>query len=151
MATGISPRSFWSDNTTWPDVIRRRRTAANAIQPGDAAIFFEGVKDNNPDIQARKDKDGNWIKGSGSKAFHIGLVNDVSASASAITKLEIAESSGAPSIYGGNGVNVRTVRVIGTGQSGSYVYAEVGQNERIYFVSPIPGAGPELPYGFSAE
>ncbi|CDI04454.1 hypothetical protein BN873_980055 [Candidatus Competibacter denitrificans Run_A_D11] len=151
MATGISPRSFWSDSKTWPDVIRRRRTDPTAIQPGDAAIFFEGVKGNNPDIMARKDSNGNWIKDSGSKAFHIGLVNDISASGTAITKLEIAESSGAPSIYGGNGVNVRTARVTSTGKSNSYVYAEVGQNERIYFLAPIPGAGPELPYGFSDE
>jgi hypothetical protein len=120
-------------------VIRRRRTDPAAIQPGDAAIFFEDVKDNNPDIVAQKASNGNWIKGSGSKAFHIGLVNDISAG-TAITRLEIAESSGAPSIYGGNGVNIRTARVTSTGKSNSYVYAEVGQNERIYFIAPIPGA-----------
>ena len=148
MATGISPRSFWADSHTWPDVIRRRRTDPTAIRPGDAAIFFQGVKDNNPDIMARTDSQGNWIEGSGSKAFHIGLVNDIGATGSAIGMLEIAESSGAASIYGGNGVNVRAVQVKSTGKSGPCVYAEVSQNERIYFIAPIPGAGPELPYGF---
>jgi hypothetical protein len=149
MATGISPRSFWADSSTWPDVKRRRRTAATEIRIGDAMIFFEGIKDNNPDIPAQKGSDGNWIKGSGSKAFHIGLVNDISASGSVITKLVVAESSGAGSIYGGNGVNIRTIKVTATGKSGTYVYAEVSQNERIYFVAPISGAGPELPYGFN--
>jgi hypothetical protein len=150
-ATGISPRSFWADSGTWPDVIRRRRTDFTAIKPGDAAIFFSGVKDNNPDIQAKKGPDGEWIAGSGSKAFHIGLVNAIGASSSSITSLEIAESSGAPSIYGGNGVNVRAAQVNGSGTSGSYVYAQVGNDERIYFLAPIPGAGPELPYGFGDE
>jgi hypothetical protein len=150
-ATGISPRSFWADSGSWPDVIRRRRTDFTAIKPGDAAIFFSGVKDNNPDIQAKKGADGEWIAGSGSKAFHIGLVNAIGASSSSITSLEIAESSGAPSIYGGNGVNVRAARVNGSGKSGSYVYAQVGNDERIYFLAPVPGAGPELPYGFGDE
>lgn len=150
-ATGISPRSFWADSGTWPDVIRRRRTDFAAIKPGDAAIFFSGVKDNNPDIQAKKGADGEWIAGSGSKAFHIGLVNAIGASSNSITSLEIAESSGAPSIYGGNGVNVRAAQVNGSGMSGSYVYAQVGNDERIYFLAPIPGAGPELPYGFGDE
>ena len=149
MATGISPRSFWADSTTWPDVLRRRRTDAGAIQPGDAAIFFKGVKDNNPDILAKKGSDGQWIEGSGSQAFHIGVVNNIGASGGAITMLEIAESSGAASIFGGNGVNVRTAQVAGTGKSGAYVYAEVGSKERIYFLAPIPGAGPEMPYDSS--
>jgi hypothetical protein len=145
---GISPRSFWSDSQTWPDVLQRRRTAPTAIQPGDAAVFFKDIKNNNPDIAKQRGKDGKLIAGTGSEAFHIGVVNSLGASSSAITMLEIAESSGASSIYGGNGVNVRTARVIGTGKSGSYVYAEVGQNERIYFVAPIPGAGPEMPYSY---
>src|SRR6185295_15931323 len=60
MAIGISPRSFWADSKTWPDVFRRRRTEFTAIKPGDAAIFFEGVKDNNPDTLAKKGTDGKW-------------------------------------------------------------------------------------------
>src|SRR5260370_8736131 len=121
-ATGISPRSFWADSGTWPDVIRRRRTDFAAIKPGDAAIFFSGVKDNNPDIQAKKGADGEWIAGSGSKAFHIGLVNAIGASSSSITSLEIAESSGAPSIYGGNGVNAPPAPVNRPGTSHSHYY-----------------------------
>jgi hypothetical protein len=65
--------------------------------------------------------------------------------------LGVAESSGARSIYGGNGVNVRAVGLSDTGKSGSYVYAAVGSNERIYFVAPPAGAGPEMPYTYGEE
>jgi hypothetical protein len=150
-ATGFSPRSFWADSKTWPDVLRRRRPAFTAIQEGDAAIFFKDVKDNNPDIAKQRDKNNKLIEGTGSEAFHIGVVNRVGASASAITMLEIAESSGAHSIYGGNGVNVRSVGITATGKSGPYVYAAVGANERIYFVAPPAGAGPEMPYQYGDE
>jgi hypothetical protein len=34
------------------------------------------------------------------------------------------------------------------GKSGPYVYAEVGKNERIYFVAPPGDAGPEMPYTY---
>ena len=147
-ATGFSPRSFWADSKTWPDVLRRRRTAATGIQPGDAAVFFKDIKDDNPDIAKQRDKNNKLIQGTGSEAFHIGLVSRVSASANSITMLEIAESSGARSVFGGSGVNVRTAAVTGTGKSGLYVYAEVGKNERIYFVAPPAGAGPEMPYTY---
>jgi hypothetical protein len=150
-ATGFLPRSFWADSKTWPDVLRRRRTAATAIEPGDAAVFFKDIKDNNPDIAKQRDSNGKLIDGTGSEAFHIGVVNRVGASANTITMLEVAESSGAPSIYGGNGVNVRAVGLTDTGKSGSYVYAAAGSNERIYFVAPPAGAGPEMPYSYGDE
>lgn len=143
-ATGFKPRFFWSQSALWPDAVRRRRTAATAIEAGDAAVFFRDVKDNNPDIAKQYDKNNKLIQGTGSEAFHIGLVNRVDASANSINLLEIAESSGEPSSYG-NGVNIRMVNVKGTGKSGAYVYAEVG-NGRIYFLAPPAGAGPEMPY-----
>lgn len=150
-ATGFSPRSFWADSKTWPDVIKRRRTATTAIQPGDAAIFFKDLKDDNPDIMKQRDASNKLIDGTGSEAFHIGLVNRVGASASDITMLEIAESSGARSQYGGSGVNVRAANVTGTGKSGKYVYAKAGANEWIYFVAPPAGAGPEMPYTYGED
>lgn len=150
-ATGISPRSFWADSKTWPDVLRRRRTAASAIEPGDAAIFFKDIKDNNPDIAKQRNAEGKLIAGTGSEAFHIGVVNRVSAAGNTISMLEVAESSGGRSIYGGDGVNVRAVGVSGSGKSGQYVYAETGSNERIYFVAPPAGCGPEMPYSYGEE
>jgi hypothetical protein len=150
-ATGISPRSFWADSKTWPDVLRRRRTAFTDIQEGDAAIFFKDVKDNNPDIAKQRDKNNKLIEGTGSEAFHIGVVNRIGASPSAISMLEVAESSGASSKFGGNGVNVRSVGTTGSGKSGVYVYAAAGMNERIYFVAPPAGAGPEMPYKYGDE
>jgi hypothetical protein len=147
-ATGISPRNFWANSEIWSDAVRRRRVAATAIQPGDAAVFFKDIKDNNPDLAKQRDKSNKLIQGTGSEAFHIGLVNRISASANSITMLEIAESSGSHASSGGNGVNVRTAGVTGVGKSGPYVYAEVGKNERIYFVAPPGDAGPEMPYTY---
>ncbi len=139
-ATGISPRSFWNDGKS-----RRRMSTPEA---GDAAIFFKDVKNNNPDIQKQRDSSNNFIKDTGSEAFHIGLVNNIGTSGDAITMLEIAESSGASSTYGGNGVNVHQVSVTATGKSGPYIYAELGNKDRIYFVAPPAGAGPEMPYSY---
>lgn len=66
-------------------------------------------------------------------------------------KLDVAESSGARSVFGGNGVSVRSVNVTGTGVScGKWVYAEVN-TERIYFVAPPAGWGPETPYRYGDE
>jgi len=148
-AYGISPRSFWADNKTWPDVMQRRRSAASAVRAGDAAIFFKDMKGDNPDLAKQRDSKGNLIAGTGSEAFHIGLVNQAGSN---LMKLQVAESSGARSVFGGNGVNVRNVNVNGTGVScGKWVYAEVGTNERIYFVAPPPGWGPETPYTYGEE
>jgi hypothetical protein len=46
---------------------------------------------------------------------------------------------------------VRSVGITATGKSGPYVYAAVGANERIYFVAPPAGAGPEMPYQYGDE
>jgi hypothetical protein len=143
---GILPRTFWSSTQLWPDIMSRRRQSASQITAGDAAIFFKDVKDNNPDIAKQRDGSGKLIAGTGSEAFHIGLVSQVGYGGENITTLEIAESSGAKSIYGGSGVNVRAANVVGSGKSGKWVYAQVGEAERIYFVAPPWGWGPETGY-----
>jgi len=148
-AWGISPRSFWSDLRTWPDVMTRRRASAAQVRPGDAAVFFKDIVDDNPDRAKQRDGSGKLIAGTGSEAFHIGVVQDVGAAGGSFTKLVVAESSGARSIFGGNGVNVRSPALRRSGVSmGKWVYAEVGAGERIHFVAPPAGWGPELPYRY---
>ena len=146
---GVLPRGFWSNTTIWPDVYDRRRQQASRVKVGDAAIFFKDIKDNNPDLAKKRDANHKLIEGTGSEAFHIGLVNSVGCSGEAFTTLEIAESAGAKvanTIYGGNGVNVRSATVKSSGKSGKWVYCQTGDNERIYFVEPPRGWGPETAY-----
>lgn len=143
---GILPRGFWSNTQLWPDVMSRRRQKVSDVKVGDAAIFFKDVKDNNPDVAKQRDSTGKLIEGTGSEAFHIGLVSGVGYAGGQFTSLEIAESSGSPSIYGGSGVNVRAANVASTGTSGQWVYCPSGTNERIYFVGPPAGWGPETAY-----
>jgi hypothetical protein len=68
-----------------------------------------------PDIPKQKDSKGKFIEGTGSEAFHIGLVNSAGYGGDDFTSLEIAESAGSPSIYGGLGVNVRAGNIVSTG------------------------------------
>jgi hypothetical protein len=143
---GILPRGFWSNTQLWPDVMSRRRQKVSDVKAGDAAIFFKDVKDNNPDIAKQRDANNKLIEGTGSEAFHIGLVNNAGYASDAFTSLEIAESSGSSSIYGGSGVNVRAANVVSTGKSGKWIYCQAGTNERIYFVEPPGGWGPETAY-----
>jgi hypothetical protein len=146
---GILPRGFWSNTQLFPDVISRRRQEVSHVHPGDAAIFFEGVKDSNPDIAAIPDGHGGYKSGSGSKAFHIGLVNSVNYVDDQFTSLEIAESSGSPSTYGGTGVNVRPSKIMSTGKSGRWVHCRSSEDEWIYFVGPPDGWGPETGYNIA--
>lgn len=150
-ATGFLPRSFWADDRHWPDVRKRRRKTPGEIRAGDAAIFFKDLINDDPDIAKKRDGNNKLIAGTGSEAFHIGLVNDVSAGGEHISMLEIAESSGAASIYGGDGVNVRRATLSGSGVAKGLAYAQAGSNERIYFVGPPAGWGPELPYRYGDE
>ncbi len=144
--SGILPRGFWSNTKLWPDVMSRRRQKVSDVKPGDAAIFFKDVKGDNPDIAKQRDAKNKLIEGTGSEAFHIGLVNSVGYAGDKFTSLEIAESSGSSSIYGGSGVNVRAATVVSTGKSGKWVYCQSGTNERIYFVEPPRGWGSETAY-----
>ena len=148
---GFLPRTFWSDSHLWPDVRARRRKSAGEISPGDAAIFFKDIKGDDPDIAKQRDGNGKLIEGTGSEAFHIGLVNGVSGGGDKITQLEIAESSGAASKFGSDGVNVRFATIQASGIARGLVYAQTGANERIYFLGPPAGWGPELPYTYGEE
>ena len=142
---GISPRTFWVEG------IKRRRQSASSIAVGDAAVFFKDMLNDNPDKAKSRDKGGNLIEGTGSEAFHIGVVSSIEVSGSDISSLSIAESSGSPSSYGSDGVNVRAARISGTGKSSSYVHAKAGSNEWIFFVAPPPGAGAEMPYTYGEQ
>ncbi|HMV40027.1 hypothetical protein [Plasticicumulans sp.] len=148
---GFLPRTFWSDSHLWPDVRARRRKSAGEISPGDAAIFFKDIKGDDPDIAKQRDSSGTLIEGTGSEAFHIGLVNSVSGGGDKITQLEIAESSGAASKFGSDGVNVRFATIQSSGIAKGLIYAQTGANERIYFLGPPAGWGPELPYTYGEE
>lgn len=143
-ATGFKPRYIWGMNQS----LRRRRP--EDIRVGDAAIFFQDVKGDNPDVAAKQKADGSYDTTSGSQAYHIGLVSDVSCAAgtSQVT-LEIAESSGATAESGGSGVNVRSAGTATARVAGGYVYFPAG-NDRIYFAGPAKAPNPYLPYTWDA-
>lgn len=137
---GISPRSFWANTQMFPDVMSRRRQSLEGIEQGDAAIFFKDIKDNNPDV-VKKGTPGHYIDGTGSEAFHIGLVEGIGSGS-----ITIAELSGGKKSLGGDGVGVRDARVTKVGKSGKWVYCQTGANEWIYFVAPPWGWGQEAAY-----
>jgi hypothetical protein len=138
-ATGYKPRTIWG---MFPGL---RRKSANDIQVDDAAVFFQDVKFDDPNIAATQKADGSYDTNTGSQAFHIGLVSDVSPAGANMVNLEISESSGAPASSGGNGVNVRTLgRVTATVAKG-LVYCPDGAN-RIYFVGRQGAVSPYPPY-----
>jgi hypothetical protein len=128
-ATGFKPRTIWG---MYPNL---RRKTAGEIKEGDAAIFFSGVKNDDPNIAATAKAGGGYVDGSGSKAFHIGLVNSITATTGASeATLQIAESSGATSTFShGNGVNVRDTAKVQLKVANHLVYCPSGNN-RIYFV-----------------
>jgi hypothetical protein len=53
--------------------------------------------------------------------------------------------------FGGSDVNVRFVDVLSTGKSGKWVYCQCGATERIYFVAPPAGWGPETAYNIGGD
>ncbi len=139
---GILVRFFWT-NGVFSDAIARRRVDGESVRPGDAAIFFKDIVNNNPDQKKERDSHGQLIEGTGSEAFHIGVVNAVGYSGG-FTKLQIAQSAGgAVTSLGGNGVGVEDKTIVGSGKSGKkhdgWVYCQTGSNEWIYFVAPPIG------------
>ncbi len=143
-ATGFLPRTFWG---MFPNLRRRR---PSEIRVDDAAIFFCDVKFNNPDVVAKKKSDGTYDTTSGSQAFHIGLVSDVSVAAGTnMVTLEIAESSGAQASSGGNGVNVRSLGQVKVSVANNLVYCPDGAN-RIYFIGRPSPPQPYMPYSYCA-
>jgi hypothetical protein len=138
---GIKPRSFFADRPN-------RRHAASEIRVGDAAIFMQDVKNDDPDVMAVKDANDKYDTSTGSQAFHIGLVASVSVSGDQVT-MGIAESSGAPATSGGNGVNVRSLGTVKATVSRNLVWVPDGKN-RIYFVGPQTTPSPYLPNTYGA-
>lgn len=129
---GFKPRTIWDMGRA----MRRRGLTSVAI--GDAAIFFENVQSDNPDV-------------SGSKAFHIGLVSWAGQlDLNGTIELWIAESSGAPRRSGANGASEREFGTVTLKQAQGLVYTVEGAN-RVYFVSPSSGPSPYLPYSLGAE
>ena len=138
-STGIAPRTIWE---SYP-----RRRESDAVDVGDAAVFFKDVKGNNPDIKAVK-KNGEYDSSTGSQAFHIGLVASKTTLPDGRLRLDIAESSGA-SRAGGNGVNVRPLGQVTPIVAGGLVYCMEGAN-RIYFSAMPTGASPYMPQWYGA-
>ena len=140
-AAGMLPRDFWGEGKNQ----RRVRARASDIRPGDAIIFFKGKTFNNdPSTRASQKSDGSYDHTSGTEAFHIGLVADKSATSSGVTSLQIAESSGASSIYSGTGVNVRTASVSETTTANNLVSCKLSETTRVYFVAPDGNPSPYL-------
>jgi hypothetical protein len=113
-----------------------QRDHPSQIRIGDAAVFFQDVKGNDPDRRAKLKADHKtYDTSTGSQAHHIALVSDVwwSTSDDKI-ELEIAESSGTISQSGGNGVHVRSLGDVQSYVSNKLVYCRAG-NDRIYFVA----------------
>ena len=136
-ATGIKPRTVWGlDKST-------QRKNAGEIEVDDAAIFFEDVKNDSPDLAAKKGSDGKYDSKSGSQAFHIGVVASATAIAGTdLVDLDIAESSGGRAPSGGNGVRVRSLGQVKATVSKGLVWVPDGNN-RVYFAGYD---GPVTPY-----
>lgn len=137
-ATGYKPRTIWG---MFPKL---QRKSADEIDEDDAAIFFRDVKYDDPNVAAQAKAGGGYDTATGSQAFHIGVVDSVTAIAGTnLVDLDIAESSGAKATSGGNGVNVRSLGKVTATVAKGLVYCMDGIN-RIYFtgkqgaVSPNP-------------
>jgi hypothetical protein len=135
-ATGVKPRTIWESKT--------RRRAASSIEVGDAAVFFQDVKGDNPDIKATLKSDGSYDTKTGSQAFHIGLVASKDLLPGGTMRLSIAESSG-QARSNGNGVNVRALGTVTPIVANGLVYCMDGAN-RIYFTAEPSDASPSMPY-----
>jgi hypothetical protein len=139
-ATGFKPRTIWGK---FPKL---QRKAASEIDVDDAAVFFKDVKNDDPNIAAQPNAaGGGYDSSTGSQAFHIGVVQSVSAIAGTDqVDLTIAESSGAPASSGGNGVNVRQLGKVKATVAKGLVWCPDGNN-RIYFVGKDGGVSSYLP------
>lgn len=151
-ASGFTPREIWHAYAPL------RRKAASQIQIDDAAIFFQDVKNDNPDIMAKHAADGkSWDRSSGSQAHHIAVVNAIVPAGGSKYFVQIAESSEGEATSGGNGVNVRYLAseqqsddVIGPPPPPTAVELKVANNlvfyqsgnERVYFVGRPNGEPP---------
>jgi len=139
-ATGFKPRWIWKKFN------KLQRKAASEIAADDAAVFFQNVKNDDPNIEAQPNPaGGGYDSSTGSQAFHIGVVQSATAIAGTDqVDLTIAESSGARASSGGTGVNVRDLGKVKATVSKGLVWCPDGQN-RIYFVGKDGPVSPCLP------
>ena len=150
----------WKDQTTTTMIAVKnylqagnntQRKSASEIQEDDAAVFFEDVKNDDPNIMVQKGSDGKYDSSTGSQAFHIGVVASVTAIAGTdLVDLDIAESSGAPASSGGNGVNVRSLGKVKATVLRGLVWVLDGKN-RIYFTGKVGPITPYLPVFLAAR
>ena len=145
--SGMLPRDFWEGNA------QNRRRYRSQVETGDAAIFFSTVKNDNPSLAATKKADGSYDTSTGSKAYHIGLVDDLVPIGSDGTQvwLGITQSSGAMRSSGNNGVysSVGTY-LIKEANDLVYCVKEDG-TDRIYFTGPKMRGQSYLPWGYGSE
>ncbi len=142
---GFLPRYFWNNAP------QLRRADPTQISVDDAAVFFSGVINEDPSIPAQQDPNspGSYIDGTGSQAFHIGVVSQVNAYGDGTCDLNISESRGALAASGGNGVNDRPLGNVQTTISNGLVYCMDGSN-RVYFVGSGAGVSPYMPNMYGA-
>jgi hypothetical protein len=143
-ALGYKPRYIWG---MFPGL---RRKSAAEIHADDAAVFFQDVKNDDPNVAAAQLPNGSYDRKTGSQAFHIGVVSSVSIGpgTNQVT-LEIAESSGATASSGGNGVNVRSLDPVTATVAKGLVYCPSGEN-RIYFTGRQGAVAPYMPNLYGA-
>jgi hypothetical protein len=138
-ATGYKPRTIWG---MFPS---QQRRSAGEIQADDAAVFFQDVKSDDPNIAVQQNPGGGYNTRSGSQAFHIGVVAKATAIAGTnLVDLDIAGSSGARASGGGTGVNDRSLGQVKATVAKGLVYCADGNN-RIYFTGTPGAVAPYLP------
>ena len=145
-ATGFKPRTIWG---MFPKL---QRKVASEIEADDAAVFFQDVKNDDPNIAAQPNAaGGGYDSKTGSQAFHIGVVQSATCIAGTDqVDLTISESSGARATSGGTGVNVRALGQVKATVSKGLVWCPAGDN-RIYFVGKNGPVSPYLPYFIPAK
>jgi hypothetical protein len=144
---GMLPRDFWEGNA------QNRRRHRSQVDTGDAAIFFSTVKNDNPSLAAAKKADGSYDTSTGSKAYHIGLVDDLVPIGSDGTQvwLGITQSSGAVRSGGNNGVYA-SVGTYLVKEANDLVYCvKEDGTDRIYFTGPKMRGQSYLPWGYGSE
>ena len=141
--SGFKPRTLWEMKAA------HRRQHRSHVEMGDAAIFFSHVKGDDPSKAAKALGGGAYDTSTGSKAFHIALVDDLVPIGSDGQRvwLGISESSGAQRTDGYNGVKMRV---------GTYLIREANNlvfcfdedtGNRIYFVGPGGPIQSYMPWG----
>jgi hypothetical protein len=148
--SGFTPRYFWETYRG------SRRKNISQISAGDAIIFFRDVISDNPDVAKKRDTAGKLIQGTGSEAFHIGVVDAASEIDKSTIFLSIAESSGGTNPTSlGNGVRSRSIAraTIRTDRQGWVFHEGTGNRpdgtpvtSRLYFVGRPAGSAPYSPW-----